>query len=128
MNDWTPHYQECSSIPCQEPLSVTISTPMKKLVAGAFVLAALAMAAVLANQAVDRDRQYHRLIVEGDEALSRDQSFVAVEAYSGAIALKPDSMLAYLKRGEAHQRRADSPDLLVAALRDLRTPAALDPG
>ena len=101
---------------------------MKKLIAAALVLAALAMAAVLANQAVDRDRQYHRLIVEGDEALNRGQTFVAVEAYSGAIALKPGSMLAYLKRGEAHQRRADSPEILVAALRDLRTAAALDPG
>ena len=37
-------------------------------------------------------------------------------------------MLAYLKRGEAHQRRGDTPDTLTAALRDLRTAAELDPG
>jgi tetratricopeptide (TPR) repeat protein len=30
-------------------------------------------------------------------------------------------MLAYLKRGEAHQRRGDTPETLTAALRDLRT-------
>ena len=37
-------------------------------------------------------------------------------------------MLAYLKRGEAHQRRGDTPETLTAALRDLRTAASLDPG
>ena len=53
---------------------------------------------------------------------------MAIEAFSGAIALKRGSMLAYLKRGEAHQRRGDSPETLTAALRDLRTAAELDPG
>ena len=71
--------------------------------------------------------EYLRLIVEGDEALGRGQTFVAIEAYSEAIALKRDSMLAYLKRGEAHQRAGDSPETLSAALRDLRTAAELDP-
>jgi tetratricopeptide (TPR) repeat protein len=37
-------------------------------------------------------------------------------------------MLAYLKRGEDHQRRVDTPEMLSSALRDLRTAAALDPG
>jgi tetratricopeptide (TPR) repeat protein len=101
---------------------------MKKLVAGLIVLAGLAAAAVLAAQAVQRDRDYHRLIVQGDEALNRGETFVAIEAYSGAIALKRDSMLAYLKRGEAHRRRGDTPETLVPALRDLRTAAELDPG
>ena len=52
---------------------------------------------------------------------------MAIEAYSGAIALKRGSMLAYLKRGEAHQRRGEAPETLAAALRDLRTAAELDP-
>ena len=69
-----------------------------------------------------------RLIVQGDEALNRGETFVAIEAYSGAIALKRGSMLAFLKRGEAHQRRGDTPETLTAALRDLRTAAELDPG
>ena len=55
------------------------------------------------------------------------QTFVAIEAYSGAIALKRGSMLAYLKRGEAHQRRGEAPDALSAALRDLRSAAELAP-
>ena len=66
--------------------------------------------------------------MQGDEALGRGQTFVAIEEYSGAIALKRGSMLAYLKRGEAHQRRGDAPETLAAALRDLRTAADLDPG
>jgi protein O-GlcNAc transferase len=100
---------------------------MKKVVAGAIVLAGLAVAAILANQAVERDREYRNLIAQGDAALSRGQTFVAIEAFSGAIALKPDAR-AYLKRGEAHQRRGDSPETLLAALRDLRTAADIEPG
>lgn len=101
---------------------------MKTLVGGGLILAGLAVAAVLANQTVERDREYRRLIVQGDDALSSGQTFVAIEAFSGAIALKRGSMLAYLKRGEAHQRRGDTPETLAAALRDLRTAADLDPG
>ena len=101
---------------------------VKKLVAGIIVLGGLAAAGLLAVQAVERDREYRRLIVQGDEALERGQTFVAIESFSEAIALKRDSMLAYLKRGEAHQRRGDTPETLTAALRDLRTAAELDPG
>jgi tetratricopeptide (TPR) repeat protein len=47
---------------------------------------------------------------------------VAIEAFSGAIALKPQSMAAYLRRGETYQRIGD----LKAALRDLRDATELD--
>ncbi len=101
---------------------------MKKALAGAVVLAGVAVAAILANQAVERDLEYRRLIAQGDDALNRGQTFVAIEVFSGAIALKRGSMLAYLKRGEAHQRRGDTPETLAAALRDLRTATELDSG
>jgi tetratricopeptide (TPR) repeat protein len=101
---------------------------VKTLIAACVVVAAVIAAALLADQAVERDQEYLRLVTEGDEALSRGQTFVAIEAYSGAIALKRGSMLAYLKRGEAHRRRGDTPEMLAAALRDLRTAAGLDPG
>jgi tetratricopeptide (TPR) repeat protein len=100
---------------------------MKKLVAGIVVLCGVGAAAILAEQAVERDREYRRLIVQGDEAQHRGQTFVAIEAYSEAIALNRGAMLGYLKRGQAHQRRGDTPDTLAAALRDLRAAAALDP-
>lgn len=101
---------------------------MKKVVAAIIVLAGVAAAGILADWAVAREHEYLRLIDEGDAALNRGQVFDAIEHYSGAIALKQESMLAYLKRGEAHQRRGDTPETLAAALRDLRKAAELDPG
>ena len=101
---------------------------MKKVIAAAVVIGALVFAGVFARQAVERDREYQRLIRQGDAALDRGQTFVAIESFSGAIALKRTSMLAYLKRGDAHRRRGDSTETLGSALRDLRTAAELDPG
>ena len=77
----------------------------------------------VAYQAVARDREYQRLLARGDAALTEEQTFGAIEAYSGAVALRPDSMLARLRRGETYQRRGD----LDAAARDFRAAAALDP-
>jgi tetratricopeptide (TPR) repeat protein len=93
-----------------------------------FVLAVLVLATVgggAAYQAV-AERNYRALLTRGDAALRDDQAFNAIEAYSGAIALRPDSMLAYLRRGQTYQRRADRGDL-EAAVRDFRAAAGLDP-
>ena len=60
---------------------------VKKLVAAIIVLGGLAAAGLLADQAVERDREYRRLIVQGDEALGRGQTFVAIEFYSGATVI-----------------------------------------
>ena len=87
------------------------------------LLVAAGLLGVLAWQAIARQREYSRLIAEGDRALARDETFRAVEAYSGAIALRRDSMLAYLKRGETYRRRGETGE----ALRDLRRAAELDP-
>ncbi len=62
-------------------------------------------------------------IEQGDRALTQADSFAAVEAFSVAIALKPDSMLGYLKRGEAYRQYGE----LETALKDLRTASRLDP-
>ena len=94
----------------------------RRLVAACLVLAAGAGAAV-AYTAAARDREYQRLIAAGEAALAARQTSTAIEAFSGAIALKPDAMLAHLKRGETYRRQGD----LRAALRDLRAAAELDP-
>jgi hypothetical protein len=89
-----------------------------------FTLAVLALAlagGAAAYQAVAQ-RNYGALLTRGDAALRDDQAFNAIEAYSGAIALRPDSMLAYLRRGQTYQRRGDRGDLDAAA-RDFRTAA-----
>ena len=90
------------------------------------VLAGLAVGGAFAYQATARQRDYAAFLTRGDAALRDDQTFGAIEAYSGAIALRPDSMLAYLRRGQTYQQRGDRGDLEAAA-RDFRTAAALDP-
>ena len=94
---------------------------MKRLAIG--VLLAAAMAGVFLYTGVTRDTEYRRLVAAGDEALGHDEIFPAIEAFSGAVALKSDTMLAYLKRGETYHRSGD----LAAALRDLTRANALDP-
>ena len=81
------------------------------------------MAGVFLYNGLTLDREYQRLIAAGDQALREEQTFLAIEAYSGAIALNRSSMLAYLKRGETYRLRGDFP----AALRDLSRSAELDP-
>ena len=83
----------------------------------------VALLAILGWQAVGRQREYSRLLAEGDRALARDETFLAIEAFSGAVTLRQNSMLAYLKRGEAYRRGGDSRN----ALRDLRRASELDP-
>ena len=95
---------------------------MKRLAIG--VLLAVAMAGVFLYTGVTRDAEYRRLVAAGDDALGQDRVFLALEAFSGAIALKSESMLAYLKRGETYHRRGD----LAAAMRDLTRASALGPG
>ena len=87
------------------------------------VLLAAAMAGVFLYTGVTRDTEYRRLVAAGDDALGQDQIFLAIEAFSGAIALKSDSMLPHLKRGETYHRRGD----LAAALRDLTRANGLAP-
>ena len=72
---------------------------------------------------VRQQREFRRLIAVGDAALAHGQTSVAIEAFSGAIALQGDSMLVYLRRGETYRRRGE----LDPALRDLHHAEALDP-
>lgn len=62
-------------------------------------------------------------MADGDRAVAADRHFQAIEAFSGAVALKPDSMVAHLKRGSVYQNQGE----LDAALRDLRRATEIDP-
>jgi tetratricopeptide (TPR) repeat protein len=93
---------------------------------GLIVLVVLVLMAVgvgVSYQEASKDRDYRNLLAQGDTALRENQTFGAIEAYSGAIALRPDSMLAYLRRGETYQRRGE----LEAAAHDFQSAAARDP-
>jgi tetratricopeptide (TPR) repeat protein len=96
---------------------------MKRPLLLVILLVGLAAAIGITWATLERDKEYRRLLGEGEEALASGQTLSAIAAFSGAIALKRDSMAGWLKRGETYQRHGD----LEAALRDLRTAAALDP-
>jgi tetratricopeptide (TPR) repeat protein len=95
---------------------------MKRMWALALLVSAALVVSVLAWNRVRQEREFRRLIASGEVALGRNQTSVAIEAFSGAVALKPDSMLGYLKRGDTYRRRGE----LATALRDLRQAASLD--
>jgi tetratricopeptide (TPR) repeat protein len=95
---------------------------VKRVLAGLLVLA-LTATAVYGYTISRRDRTYRRLIAQGEAALTHDNTFAAIETLSGAIALRPDAMIGYLKRGEAYRRRGE----LDAALRDLGRASEIDP-
>ena len=95
---------------------------MRRFIVGCLVLL-VGMAAVFAYQGAAREREFQHLITVGDQAALDGQPFLALEAYSGALALDPNSMAVHLKRGETYQRQGD----LRNATRDLLMAARLDP-
>jgi len=96
---------------------------MRRLLIVSIGLGALMVGTAMAWSAIRQEREYQRLITVGDTALVNNQTYGAIEAFSGALALNPDSMLAYFKRGDTYRRRGE----FAAALRDLRDATALDP-
>ena len=98
---------------------------MNRLVVLVTALVALVTAATVVWMEVRQEREFRRLVAEGDAALQVDRTSEAIEAFSGALAFKPDSMLAHLQRAETYRRRGQAD--LTAALRDAREANTLDP-
>jgi tetratricopeptide (TPR) repeat protein len=96
---------------------------VKRLVAVLLVGGGALSVAVFAYTTVAREREYRQLIAAGEAALAANETYSAIEAFSGALALKGDSMVAFVKRGEAYERRGE----LTSALRDHRAATELDP-
>ena len=94
---------------------------MKRTVAALLLLAVVATLAY-GYAMTRRERLYRQSILRGELAMGRGDTFTAVAAFGDAIALKPDSMLGYLKRGEARFQRAE----LDAAAEDLAGASARD--
>ena len=90
-------------------------------IAAGIVLAVLGGAALV--QRLGSEREYQHLLAAGEEALAAGEAYRAVESFSGALAFRPSSMVAYLRRGEAYraQERFDE------AIRDWRAAARLAP-
>ncbi len=89
--------------------------------AGVVVVGAVA---VMAVQRLNDAERYRRLVATGEQALAAGNTYAAIEAFSGAITLRSDSMTSHVRRGEAYraQRRLDE------AARDFREAARLQPG
>jgi tetratricopeptide (TPR) repeat protein len=94
---------------------------VKRAIGALFVLLAVTVAAH-AYSVTRRERLYRQLVTQGDQALARGDTFAALSAFTGAIAQKPDSMLGYLKRGDAYRRRGE----LEASAADLEAARKLD--
>lgn len=95
---------------------------MRRPVVIAAGVIALVVSALLIWVDIGRARQYERLLASGDAALGAGQYVLAVEAFSGALTVRPDSMLAHLRRGDTYRRQGQ----LEAARRDLLRAAGLD--
>jgi tetratricopeptide (TPR) repeat protein len=93
-----------------------------KRVLGGLIALAVAFAALYGYGATRRERLYRDAIARGEAAMAADDTATAIVAFNDALALKPESMLGYLKRGEAYRRQND----LDSALRDLRQATELD--
>jgi tetratricopeptide (TPR) repeat protein len=90
---------------------------------GAGVLLLAIGAGVYGYATHHREVAHQHQILLGDAALAEGDTYAAIEAFSGAIALRPDAMIGYLRRGEAYHRHRE----LEAALRDLRRAVDIDP-
>ena len=96
---------------------------MKRVLALILVLGTVAIAGAFAYRAAARDRSYRVLLASGEAALAAGDTLAAIEDFSGAVALRPDAMLARLRRGETYRTRGD----FDVAARDFRAAAQLDP-
>jgi tetratricopeptide (TPR) repeat protein len=87
------------------------------------LFAAVAIVGAVIYQHIGGEQQYRRLLADGERAMRAGNSYAAIEAFSGALAFRPDSMVAHYRRAEAYraQRRDDE------ALRDLREAVRLAP-
>jgi hypothetical protein len=83
---------------------------VNRLVVLVTALVALVTAATVVWMEVRQEREFRRLVAEGDAALDANRTSEAIEAFSGALAFKPDSMLAHLQRAETYRT---SPPLFV---------------
>jgi tetratricopeptide (TPR) repeat protein len=96
---------------------------VRRLVAlGSLVVLVATTVAVV--ERLSQDRRYRQLLAEGARALDRGHGYAAIEAFSGALALRPSAMVAYYRRGEAYGQQGE----LEPAVRDLRAARKLAPG
>jgi tetratricopeptide (TPR) repeat protein len=75
---------------------------VKRLAALVGLVVAVGVLAVLAVQ-VQRDVRYRELLAAGERSLEAGNAYAAIESFSGALVLRPNSMVAHYRRGEAYR-------------------------
>src|SRR5687767_10239684 len=98
-----PAFREAS--PCPKRLyarRVLPCEPVRGTVVAILFVAVAAVAGALAYSALANERLFERLLEAGDQAVADQRAFQAIEAYSGAIARNPESVVAHLKRGSVY--------------------------
>ena len=99
---------------------------VKRALTGLGLLVVIGGATVVAAailQHLGSERHYRRLLSEGERSLRAGNAYAAIEAFSGAIAFRPESMVAHYRRGEAYRTQGREDE----ALRDLREAVRLAP-
>lgn len=96
---------------------------MRRSSAVTAVVSAIVAGIILGWNTIGQDRAFRALIRDGDAALAAGDTSAAAAAFSGALAIKPDSTVARVKRGDTYRRRGE----LRAALADLTAAGTLDP-
>src|SRR5262245_30352404 len=78
--------------------------PTVLMAVGVLVVAGgLTAAAVGYVLRIQGERQYRQLLATGELALSNGNTYGAIEAFSGALVVRPTSMVAFYRRGEAYR-------------------------
>lgn len=100
---------------------------MRNVLAVGAILA-IATAAAFGIQRLNQDQAYRSLLDTGEAALRAGQTYAAIEAFSGALALRPSSMVAFYRRGEAYSAQGQD-DRAVLDLQQARrlAPDAVEP-
>lgn len=86
-------------------------------------LVAMAVTGVWLVQRLNADQRYRGLLADGERALEGGRPQEAIEAFSGALALRPTSMVGHFRRGEAFAANSEED----RAMRDLQQARRLMP-
>ena len=102
---------------------------MNRLVVLVTALVALVTAATVVWMEVRQEREFRRLVAEGDAALQADRTSEAIEAFSGALAFRALGVLHdHLMRGNRAAPQAGSPNTTSTNSRNVNRAGAANPG
>lgn len=94
---------------------------MRNAVLAVIAIPALLLAGLLGYRAIDREYRYHELVKLADSLVDDGHPVEALRTYNTAIALEPETAIAYVKRADAYRAQGNLP----SAIADLETADSL---